>query len=56
MPNKDFLGPQQTAEHAYTDGSAELEAALREELIRYDTSTPYRPQTNAIAERAGRRV
>ena len=51
-----FLGPQTQAKHMYTDNSLELEKALRELKIDHDTSTPHRPQTNGVAERAARRV
>ena len=51
-----FIGPQTKAPHAYTDGSAEFEKALDELQISHDISTPYRPQTNGVAERAVRRV
>ena len=50
------LGPQLKAQHAYTDGSKEFEKALAELEISHDTSTPSRPQTNGVAERAVRRV
>ena len=51
-----FLGPQAKCEYAYTDNSGELKAALSELKIPHDTSTPHRPQTNRVAERAVRRV
>ena len=51
-----FLGPQVKAEHVYTDGSKEFKAALDDLGMSHDTSTPYRPQTNGVAERAVRRV
>ena len=51
-----FLGPQQKAKHVYTDGSKEFEKALDDLEISHDTSTPHRPQTNGVAERAVRRV
>ena len=44
MPNK-----------VYTDGSKEFEAALRELGHPHDTSTPYRPQSNGVAEQSVRR-
>ena len=51
-----FLGPQQKAEHIYTDGSKEFESALERIGMAgaHDTSTPYRPQSNGVAERAVR--
>ena len=51
-----FLGPQTKAQHVYTDGSKEFLKALAELCVSHDTSTPYRPQTNGVAERAVRRV
>ena len=53
---KRFLGPQSQCKHAYTDGSAELEGALAELDILHDSSTPYRPETNGVIERAVRRI
>ena len=40
----------------YTDNSKEFIAAMKELKISHDTSTPYRPQTNGVAERAVRKV
>ena len=53
-----FLGPQCQAQHVFTDGSKEFEKALSDTTIckLHDTSTPHRPQTNGVAERAVRRV
>ena len=51
-----FLGPQLKAQHVYTDGSKEFEKALDELEALHDVSTPHRPQTNGVAERAVRRV
>ena len=51
-----FLGPQVKPKHVYTDGSEEFERALKDFDILCDTSTPYRAETNGIAERAVRRV
>ena len=51
-----FLGPQVIPKHVYTDNSEEFRVALQELEFTHDTSTPYRPQTNGIAERAVRRV
>ena len=58
----DYLGPYNEPKHIYTDGSTEYEKAIREmKLEDYmrlcsDTSTPYRPETNGIAERVVRKV
>merc|ERR1712015_289229 len=51
-----FLGPQVKAQHVYTDNSKEFIKALDDLGMSHDTSTPYRPQTNGVAERAVRRV
>ena len=51
-----FLGPQTKAEHVYTDGSKEFDRAMQDLAVNHDTSTPPRPQTNGVAERAVRRV
>ena len=51
-----FLGPQTKAKHAYSDNSKELAKAFKDSDIAHDTSTPYRPETNGVAERAVRRV
>ena len=51
-----FLGPGVEARHVYTDNSREFKLALQELNFTHDTSTPHRPQTNGIAERAVRRV
>lgn len=51
-----FLGPQTKAKHAYSDNSKELAKAFKDLDITHDTSTPYRPETNGVAERAVRRV
>ena len=51
-----FVGPQMTPDHVYTDNSKELEKALEELNWLHDTSTPYRSQTNGVAERAVRIV
>ena len=40
----------------YTDGSGEFKAALEDLQYPHDVSTPHRPQTNGVAERANRRV
>ena len=51
-----FLGPQTKCKHCYSDGSEEQRWALDRLEIPHDTSSPNRPQTNAVAERAVRRV
>lgn len=51
-----ILGPELRAKHVYTDNSKEFERALKDLKLPHDTSTPYRPQTNGVAERAVRRV
>ena len=42
--------------YCYSDNSEEIDKALKELDIPHDTSKPHRPQTNAVAERAVRRV
>ena len=51
-----FLGPDVKPGVVYTDGSAEFKNALAQLGMSHATSTPRRPQTNGIAERAIRRV
>ena len=51
-----FLGPQTKPKHVYTDNSEEFKLSMTELEFSHDTSTPHRPQTNGIAERAVRRV
>ena len=56
-----FLGPQgiqrfQQMGHIYTDNSKEFIKAFEDLGFSHDTSTPHRPETNGIAERAVRRV
>ncbi|MHC4951072.1 MAG: hypothetical protein ACYTEU_08835, partial [Planctomycetota bacterium] len=51
-----FLGPQVKPQHVYTDNSKEFIAALQELNWPHDTSTPHRPQTNGVIERAVRVV
>ena len=52
---RSFLG-ETKAGRIYCDGSGELEAACKAMQVKPDTSTPYRPETNGVAERAVRRV
>ena len=42
--------------YTYTDGSGEFKSALKELGWCHDTSTPYRSQTNGVAERSVRKV
>ena len=51
-----FLGPGTKAQYAYTDNSQEFKKAFEDMGITHDTSTPYRPEANGVAERAVRRV
>ena len=51
-----FLGPQQKAQHIYTDNSKEFKAVLDDLELDHDQSTPYTSEANAIAERAVQRV
>ena len=44
------------ADNVYTDCSRECDAATRVLKVAHDVSTPNRPQTNAVVERAGRKV
>ncbi len=50
-----FLGAVK-AQRAYSDGSLQPEAACKAVQVMQDTSTPNRPETNGVAERAVRRV
>ena len=51
-----FMGPKDEPKHVYTDGSKEFTKALQDLKWMHDTSTPHRPSTNGVAERAVRRV
>ena len=42
--------------YVWTDNSPELSRARRELGVAHGTATPYRPETNGLAERAVRRV
>ena len=50
-----FLGTLEP-QNVYTDNSFEFIKAMKDLGFPHDTSTPYRPQTNCVAERAVRRV
>ena len=45
-----------TPDHVYTDNSKEFSKAMQDLNWCRDTSTPYRPETNGVVERAVRRV
>ena len=51
-----FVGPQCKPQHVYTDNSGELLKAVKRLGWPHDTSTPHRPQTNGVVERAVRVV
>jgi len=51
-----FMGPGNKPKYIYTDGCQEFEKAAKDLGWLHDESTPYRPETNGIAERAVRRV
>ena len=51
-----FVGPQGRAKLFYSDNSGELGAACEELGWVHDTSTPYRSESNGIAENAVKRV
>ena len=50
------IGPKVKPQLVYSDGSKEIDKSMKTLEYPHDTSTPYRPQTNGIAERAVRRV
>ena len=47
-----FVGPHDKVKFFYSDGSGELKGAAKVMKWLNDTSTPYRPQANGVAERA----
>lgn len=49
-----FVGPQVKPKHVYHDNSKELHKALEVLNWLHDPSTPHRPQTNGVVERAVR--
>ena len=51
-----FAGPQDKVEWIHTDNAPELKAAVANLRWRSATSTPYRPQSNGLAERMVRKV
>ena len=53
-----FLGPQVSPDYIYSDNSREIEQAVKDLNWedRHDTSTPNRPSTNGVIERAVRTV
>ena len=51
-----FLDPSQKLKVIYTDNSSEFGKSCEEISRTHRTSTPYRSETNGIAERAFRRV
>ena len=51
-----FVGPSATVGQVYTDNSAELRSAVRQNGWCHATSTPGRPAPNGVAERAKRSV
>ena len=50
-----FMGPAVKPKYIYTDGSHEFDKAARDIGWLHDSSTPYGPQNNGVAERAVRR-
>ena len=51
-----FMGPKARPQLAYTDGSKEFQKAFDELEWPADTSKPYIPQSNGVAERAVHRM
>ena len=51
-----FLEPEEKPKVIYTDNSLEFGKACEDLSWNHCTSTPHRPQTNGIAEKAARRV
>ena len=55
-PFKSFRGPRDVIKYVYTDNSKELIKAVSDLGLVHGTSTPGRPQTNGVAERAVRTI
>jgi hypothetical protein len=51
-----FLGPNVKAKYVYTDNASEFEKSLKKMGILHDPSSPYRSETNGVAERAVRKI
>ena len=56
MAFRRFMPLNSKPTHVYVDNAPELLKALEELNWNHDTSTPHRPETNGVAERAVRRV
>ena len=56
MAMQPFMGLGVKPKYIYTDGSGELDQAARDLGWLHDGSTPYRSETNGVAERAVRRA
>ena len=52
----EYLGPQCKAQYVYSDNSPEIRKALTDLGYNPDTSTPHRPSTNGVIEKAVGRV
>ena len=53
---KHFCGPDETVPKFYSDNAPVIKKAARDIGWRHDTSTPWRPTTNGVAEHAVRKV
>lgn len=54
--SQSFLGPEMKVKHVYSDNSPEVISACEQLGLSHDASTPHRPATNGIAEKAVHRV